>query len=239
MKIGNCRGRAQECLWVAAFVAVGCLQGCDKGRADAGTTEATTDDGGSDHSSTSGGSALGTTSGPKEGTSESTTGGSVTEALGVCGVRSQGVVTRDSYQAYEEYYLLGDEGFGDALCVVRFEVTRVDDAPTGCDQFAGQQETCFWTHLVEYRNPAVLVDENGVCAHSELGMSPERIAAMDGKQVAYGYVLEYQGHDSVLLTHDAQQDTWTPWVNAGWTETSGDLIFDFRDGFCAYSTEGP
>src|SRR5262245_46777887 len=48
---------------------------------------------------------------------------------GVCGQRSEGTVTADSYDADEEFYLVGEEGFGEELCVVRFEVTRVGDAP--------------------------------------------------------------------------------------------------------------
>src|SRR5690606_27835541 len=104
--------------------------------------------------------------------------------VGVCGVRSAGVVTADSFETYEEHYLLGDEGFGDALCVVRFDVRRAGDAPDGCDESAGQQDMCLWTHLVEYSNPSVLVDEDGPREDSELAMDGAAIAATDGQQGA-------------------------------------------------------
>ena len=164
-----------------------------------------------------------------------TTGGAdgFTET-GVCGVRSTGIVTVDDFETSEEYYLLGDEGFGDDLCAVRFDVTRVGDAPAGCDDFAGQQEGCLWTHLVQYSNPEIITDVDGACENSELAMSASAIDAIDGQQVAYGYVFEYQGHNSVLMIYDDEQGVWDAGVNAGWSEESGDFQFDRRDGFCGY-----
>jgi hypothetical protein len=45
--------------------------------------------------------------------------------------------------------------------VIRFDVTRVGQAPGGCEEFAGKQHECLSTHLVEYNNPCVLNDEGG------------------------------------------------------------------------------
>ncbi len=154
--------------------------------------------------------------------------------LGVCGRRSEGIVTETSFDTYQEYYLLGDEGQGPEVCVVRFDVSRIGDGPAGCEKFAGQQEECLWTHLVEFTNPRVLIDEEGACANSELGMDAAAIAEIDGRQVAYGYVFEYQGHNSVLMIYDEEQAIWKPLLNAGWGEESGDFRFDERDGFCGY-----
>jgi hypothetical protein len=154
--------------------------------------------------------------------------------VGVCGQRSEGTVTADSYAAVEEFYLIGEEGFGDELCVVRFDVTRVGDAPAGCDESAGQQEECLWTHLVEYDNPSVVTDRDGVCANSELALTAAAIAEIEQRQVAYGYVFEFQGHNSVLMTYDYERAVWEADVNAGWEETTGAFRFDRRDGFCDY-----
>lgn len=186
----------------------------------------TTTSGGSGGDTGSGGSGETTSGG-------GTAGGSFTET-GVCGVRSVGIVTADSFETTEEIFLLGDEGLGDDLCIVRYTVSRVGDAPPGCDENAGQQDACLWTHLVEYSEPEVVLDENGVCENSELGMSQEAIDAIDGTQVAYGYVFEYQGHNSVLMIFDQETETWEAGVNAGWDEESGDFTFDRRDGFCSY-----
>lgn len=211
--------------FAGALWLLGCSSNSDDGAKD--TSSNTTSTGGSGGTDASG--AGGTTS----------TGGAAGspaefENVGVCGLRSQGTVTTDSYDAYEEYYLLGDEGFGEDLCVVRFDVKRVGEGPAGCDQFAGQKEECQWTHLVEYGNPEVVLDIDGACANSELGLDSEAIAGLDGKRMAYGYVFEYQGHNSVIMTYDEETSVWTPLVNAGWSEESGALQFDRRDGFCGY-----
>jgi hypothetical protein len=153
---------------------------------------------------------------------------------GVCGLRSEGTVTEQQFETVEEFYLLGDEGFGEELCVVRFNVTGVGDAPDGCDEFAGQQDECLWTHLVEYTDAEVVLNTDGACETSELGLDSAAISALEGSQAAYGYVFEYQGHDSVLLIYDADNDVWEAGASAGWNEATGVLQFDRRDGFCRY-----
>jgi hypothetical protein len=154
--------------------------------------------------------------------------------VGVCGQRSEGTVTADSYAADEEFYLIGEEGFGEELCVVRFEVTRIGDAPPGCDESAGQQQECLWTHLVQYANPSIVADRDGACANSELALTAAALAEIEERQVAYGYVFEFQGHNSVLMTYDYERAGWQADVNAGWDEESGAFRFDRRDGFCGY-----
>jgi hypothetical protein len=99
---------------------------------------------------------------------------------------------------------------------------------------AGQQDECLWTHQVEYQNPEVLLDVDGACENSDLEMDAAAIAALEGRQFAYGYVFEYQGHNSVLMTYSEERSAWEPGVNAGWTESTGDFQFDRRDGFCNY-----
>jgi hypothetical protein len=166
---------------------------------------------------------------------ESGAGGEGSEPLvGVCGKRSEGIVTTDSYEAYEELFLLGDEGFGEDMCVVRFDVRRVGDAPPGCDESAGQQDMCLWTHLVEYSNPTVMLDVDGACASSGIAPDAATIAAIEGVQVAYGYVREYQGHNSVLMTYSEERSVWEPGVNAGWSPETGDFQYDRRDDVCNY-----
>jgi hypothetical protein len=164
---------------------------------------------------------------------ESGSGGNEPQ-VGVCGLRSVGVVTADDFETYEEFYLLGEEGFGEEVCIVRVDVVRVGEAPAGCDEMAGQQDECLWTHQVEYRNPEVVLDEDGACANSDLALDAAAIAALEGKQMGYGYVFEYQGHNSVLMEYSVERSAWEPGVNAGWTESTGDFQFDRRDGFCDY-----
>jgi hypothetical protein len=213
----------------------------------AGTTQGspgtTTGGTSSSDSTASNASSTGASSGGATGATSSNGSGGTSGAggepgfteLGVCGQRGRSTVNRtDTFEGYEEFYIIGEEGFGDDICVVRFDIVRVGAAPEGCDQFAGAQDECLWTHLVGYRNPSIELDENGVCANSELGLDAEAIAEIEGSEVAYGFVSEYQGHNSVLLERNAQSGQWIPAGNATWDEETSAFRFDARDGVCAY-----
>lgn len=165
--------------------------------------------------------------GAQSGGGTSGAGGSAFEDSGVCGARGQSPVDADTFAGYEELYLIGEDGFGTDICVVRFDVTRVGEAPGGCDD-------CAWTHRVEYSNPQILIDVDGVCASSQLGLSSARIDEIDGSQASYGFVYEYSGHVSVLMKYDEGTSTWGPNGNATWSEETGELRFDRRDGICGY-----
>lgn len=153
-------------------------------------------------------------------------GGSGFADSGVCGVRGEGPVSESAFSGFEEFYLIGENGFGTDICVVRFDVARVGEAPGGCDE-------CAWTHQVEYGNPQIVTDVNGVCASSELGMDSARIDEIEGSQAYYGFVFEYSGHVSVLMKYDEATSTWGPNGTASWSEETG-LRFDRRDGYCGY-----
>jgi len=156
-----------------------------------------------------------------------TVGMSGFENEGVCGQRGESSVTADSFDGYEEYYLIGDDGFGVDICVVRFAVTRVGVGPGGCDD-------CAWTHQVEYGSPEVLTDVDGVCAESALELDAARTAEIAGSASSYGYVYEYSGHVSVLMKYDEASAAWVPNGNGSWNEETGKLSYDRRDGFCGY-----
>src|SRR5690606_10088662 len=231
-------------LALTALLTLGCAEGGDD-PADGATSTMDSTSGGPSTSGGANGTTNSTTSSASDTTSSTSSGGSTSDGnngsadstatmtsgaggnagsggssgtyahTGVCSLRSQGTVTVDSFESYEEHVLLGDEGFGEEVCVVHYDVTRVGVAPGGCDEFAGQQDECLWTHLVEYSNPRVLVDVDGACANSELGMDQAAMDAIDGTQIAYGYVFEYQGHSSALMAHDPEQDVWAPLLYAG------------------------
>ncbi len=160
-------------------------------------------------------------------------GGSPFAQLGVCGQRGEATATATRFNGTEEYYLLGDEGFGDPICVVSFEITRAGDAPAGCDA-AGSALGCAWTHRVEYSNPVVITDVDDACASSALAMTAARIAAVEGSHEDYGFVAEYAGHSSVLMRHDTATAAWVPFGNATWDAATGALRFDHRAGYCGY-----
>jgi hypothetical protein len=168
-----------------------------------------------------------------EGAGGSGTGGSASASPwaneGVCGQRGvESVVSASSFEGYEEFYLINDRGIGMDVCVVRFSVNRVGEAPAGCTD-------CAWSHRVAYSNPEVLTDVDGVCSTSELGMTAAKIAELDGSELSYGYVDEYAGHVSVLLKYEEASTTWEPNGNASWNAESGMFRFNKRSGsYCGY-----
>jgi hypothetical protein len=153
--------------------------------------------------------------------------------VGVCGQRGEGTVNADEFSGYKEFYIIDDEGFGVDICVIRFDVTRVGAAPAGCDDPVEDRE-CLWTHQVEFSNPEIITDVDGVCANSQLGFDAARIAETDGSQDAYGFVSEYAGHDSILMRYDPATDTWDPFGRATYDPNTGTFSFDKRDGNCNY-----
>jgi hypothetical protein len=151
---------------------------------------------------------------------------------GVCGQRGQGAVTETTFEGYEERYIIGDEGFGEDVCVVRFELTSTGIGPHGCVDLSG--EDCLWTHEVEISGATVTTDEGGACANSELALDASALESLIGTRVSYGFVEEYVGHNSVLLSFDPDSETWIPNGNANWDSETGAFRFDRRDGLCTY-----
>ena len=54
-------------------------------------------------------------------------GGSTYTNVAVCGQRGQATATASTYSGWEEFFMTGDEGLGDDVCVVRFDVKRSGD----------------------------------------------------------------------------------------------------------------
>jgi hypothetical protein len=158
--------------------------------------------------------------------------GEASSQVGVCGQRGESKVTATTFEGFEEFYLISEEGFGEDICVVRFDVARVGDGPAGCVD--GEDTPCVWSHLVQLSNPTVVTDEEGVCASSDLALDEAAIAEIDGSEAAYGFVAEFAGHNSVLLKQDPTSETWDPFGNATWDEETDAFRFDRRDGFCDY-----
>jgi hypothetical protein len=149
------------------------------------------------------------------------------QEIGVCGHRGESRVNDGEFEGFEEYFLIGEEGFGEDICIVRFDVTRVGAAPAGCTD-------CLWSHLVELGNPTTELDENGVCAKSQLAFDAARIGELDGARVAYGFVPEFAGHVSVVMKYDEALAAWDAFGSATYDEDAETLKFERRNGNCRY-----
>jgi hypothetical protein len=147
---------------------------------------------------------------------------------GVCGDRGQATADATSFDGYEERFIIGEAGLGSDVCAVRFDLKRVGDGPCGCS-------FCSWTHLLEYSNPRVMTDTDGVCAKSDLALSPEAIAKLDGTRIAIGFAKQYQGaHGSVRMKYDGCAETWEVDGNATWNESTRAFSYIFRNGTCNF-----
>ena len=150
--------------------------------------------------------------------------------VGVCGRRGQATADATSFSGYEERYLIGEQGFGTDICVVRFDLARVGDAPGGCSD-------CVWTHLLQYSNPMVATNTGGVCANSDLALDANGLAKLAGSRIAIGFAKQLGGaHGSARMTYNDATATWEVTGNATWNETSTAFKFDYREGICNYGS---
>jgi len=219
----------------------GSATGGTSGSATGGSTT-----GGSSGAST-GGSATGGSGGAgvTGGTGGSVTGGSGGSAgagftkRGICGQKSEATVTATAYSGVEEFYMVSDENrqegiLDEYICLVRFDVMRVGEAPAGCVDLEGV--ACEWTHKIAFSNPTVVTNVDGACEKNELNWNAAWMDGIDGTEASYGFVDMYEGHNSVVMTAAgmAGAETWEVLGSAAWDMTSGDFAFDNRLGECRY-----
>jgi hypothetical protein len=130
---------------------------------------------------------------------------------GVCGEDGSATATACAYDGTEDFVVWGEDGLGDPItsrvCVIRFDVKRVGNAPPGCAR-------CGWTQTLEYSNPRMMTDVNGACANSGYGLTSAKIAQINGCRVAVGYEPDCLDHDGACR--------WKYYVSTGmWAYASG------------------
>ncbi len=175
------------------------------------------------------------TDGASGGTDGSFADASAWPNVGVCGERGQAIASVTKYDGYEEAVVFSEEGLGSEVCVVRFDLVRVGDAPhaPGCmDTLA---KTCQWTHLLEFRNPQVITDTDGVCSKSDLALTPDAITKRVGSRVEIGFAKQFAGaHGSVRMKYFETEGAWDVDGNATWDATNGTFTYRYQNGFCNY-----
>lgn len=247
--------RALLALVAMALLCVACSGGDDGDSSEAGSGAGSAGSAGTsaagsagDEAGSSGVSAAGS-SGTSAGTNAGTDGGAAGTGIddagandsggggtltGVCGERGEGTVSETELEGFLELFVIGDEGFGDDVCVVRFDIARVDEeAPEGCDDPVAEVD-CLWTHVIELSNPEIVLDIDDACANSPHAIDDAKLAELDGSRVTYGFVSMFAGHNSVLLKYDEAMEDWVEHGNATYDENTGDFGYDRRDGFCEY-----
>lgn len=165
------------------------------------------------------------------GSTSSGTGGSGNFSNdGICVIRHRSHVTQSEMSGYEEIALTTLDGTD--LCVVRFQVERVGPGamPEGCEVAAAYR--CHWTHEIRYSNPVTMLDTDGVCANSQLALTPAKVTAIDDSKVSYGFSADPWAHAALALRYDDSRK-WQIYASATWGETTGAFLFDQRDR-CKY-----
>ena len=215
-------------LLVAASAGAGCSSGGSGG--GGGSTGSAGSSGSAGTAGTTGSGGTTTCSGGTPAAAGTTGGGgSGFTTVGVCGQRGEATATATTFDGWEEFFMLSDEGLGAAVCVVRFDLKRVGPAPCGgCTE-------CTWTQQVEYSNPRVMTDTGGVCANSDLALTTAKINSIVGTKISIGFARELGGaHGSARMKWFDAQQKWDVFGNATWDMTTNLFRYDYRDGFCNY-----
>ncbi len=138
-------------------------------------------------------------------------------------VRSGSATVSDSYTGSEQLRFTGDEGAGELLCELVFELTSTtvrDDC-----------EDCLWAFDLVLSGAQVLVDEAGACLALH-GVDASTVSTWDGTTRSYGYNDDYVGHAKVLMFDDGE--AWIPVTMVTWDADAGSLSYDWIDGYHAY-----
>ena len=154
---------------------------------------------------------------------------------GLCAFAGSGVWQDGSYSGTHDLILVGDQGVGEDLCVVRFDANTVSDPEVACTVISsGTQLDCLFGTVVELSNPTTITDVDGVCANSERALDEDEIAAWVGEQFGMGFAPESTGHGNILVRFDESTMTWTEWASATFDSDTGDLEYRQSDGVCEY-----
>jgi hypothetical protein len=126
-----------------------------------------------------------------------------------------------SYIGSERMILVGDEGYGDIVCHVEYDMTSIASR-TDCIN-------CLWAWDVEISNATSVVDTEACAA---VGLTSADVAALDGQVLGYGYDADYVGHAQILMFWDGAE--WSAGSYAGWDEATQLFDYDWLDGLHAY-----
>lgn len=164
---------------------------------------------------------------------DSGTGGSDFQNVGLCAFQGAGVWESGSYSGTHDLILVGDQGVGEDLCVVRFDANTVAEPEVPC-MGAGAQEPCSFGTVVELSDPVTVTDVDGACGNSERALDEAGIAARVGERIGMGYAPESTGHGNILVRFDEARMTWVEWGSATFDPDTGDLSYRHNDGVCNY-----
>jgi hypothetical protein len=213
--------------WGLIAVVAGAVASCSSGGSSPSGTGggAGTASGGSGAGAGTAGTSGGGTTG-----NAGTSGGFLNPAS--CGERGTATASTTAYDGTAEFYIIGDMGLGDDVCVVRFDVKRTGAAPANCsDPTTGS--ACSWSHQVTFSNPTIVTNTNGACDASDSvpALDAAGIAKINGMMVGRGFS-RVAGHGDSLMKYDGSK--WTVVGRASWSEASSAFDYNVITGACNY-----
>ncbi len=147
------------------------------------------------------------------------------EKLGLQGYAGEFLLDNDEFQSgTEDIYFIGDEGYGDDLCRIRYTMTSTS-ARADC-------ASCTWAYDFSISD-VELVDELAPGCLATVGYDPVDLSALEGETRSYGYDPEYLGHAAVLM-QDIGGGNWTVVGFASYDLDSGVFQYNREDGYVTY-----
>ena len=151
------------------------------------------------------------------------------ERIGLSGKSGAAVAFAGAgYTGPEDMYFIADDGDGEDVCRIRYELTSVAER-FDCEVY---DWVCIWAFDLVLDKAAV-VAESDVGCEGVFGLDEAGVAALAGTEITRGYLDEYFGHTSVLL--ELQPDeTWAPFCNATWDSDTGLVEYNWVDSSLPY-----
>ncbi len=124
----------------------------------------------------------------------------------------------------ERLTVLGDSGYGAAVCEIRYDITSTlsrSDCPG-----------CIWAFDVVYGGAEVVLDLDASCL-TGAGYDASTVAALNGVASSRAFHPDYVGHKEVLMSDLGSGFQAVSYVEL-WDAASGTLTYDWDDGVVFY-----
>ena len=143
------------------------------------------------------------------------------DIVGLLAQHGTATVDGHGYQGQEAVLFIADQGMGEELCRIEYEVSG-----TGVREDC---EDCVWAFDLQAGAPTVVIEDR--CA--DVGWDASAVAAIEGSWICYGFAREYIGHADALLVFES--DGWGPVAYASWDEPTGAFNYEWDRGYVPVS----
>jgi hypothetical protein len=126
----------------------------------------------------------------------------------------------DGYDGWEEHFKTADEGLGDDICRIRYELHAKGDPRTDCPN-------CIWAWDVELTGAAIAAESGEGCAGA-FGITAKNVGDLDGTSIGIGFNPDYYGHAAVFLRDEGSGWAVADW--AQWDEATGAFSYHWNQG---------